>query len=419
MKVIIPSWPRVHFRPMALMALSFLALPAPTLATGLEVKDGKGSVLVGYAESHALVIWAGEYRNPFWKRLNNLREESTQVAQALSSHGFQVSVVANPTSTELRSSIESFIQRHGFKPDNRLVITFAGHGWTRKGDLGYLVPIDAPDASSIEGDLEFAKRALSMEQILSWSRQMEAKHVLFIFDSCFSGAIFKVRGVSRPPAYLERKISRPVRQLLTAGDANEMVPAKSLFTPLMIRGLNGDADLNQDGYITGSELGDYLPQSMATYSSFQNPQYGKIRDPALDEGDIVFRSPVRAPLTPAPVPLPAPAPTPTPVPSTAPAAKPRPDKPTTITLPSPAPAPAPASTDDKQAGDPEPAAGEILGTVTAETIVGPSAAVAMARERIPQGGLEKRNRCIIVAIAGTDRHRCTIWYSLDRGPSEP
>jgi len=417
MKVIIHSWPLFHFRPMALMALSFLALPAHTLATGLEVKDGQGSVLVGYAESHALVIWAGEYRNPFWKRLTNLREESTQVAQALSSHGFQVSVVANPTSTELRSSIESFIQRHGFKSDNRLVITFAGHGWTRKGDLGYLVPIDAPDASSIEGDLEFAKRALSMEQILSWSRQMEAKHVLFIFDSCFSGAIFKVRGVSKPPAYLERKISRPVRQFLTAGDANEVVPAKSLFTPLMIRGLSGDADLNQDGYITGSELGDYLPQLMATYSSSQNPQYGKIRDPALDEGDIVFRSPVRSPLTPAPIPSRSPAPSPAPVLSPTPAPTPRPQSP--AALRSPTPAPAPASTDDKPAGEPEPATPEVLQTITAETNIGPSAAVAMARKRIPQGGVERRNRCIIVAIAGTDRHRCTIWYAQDRGPSGP
>ena len=401
MKVIIHSWPLFHFRPMALMALSFLALPAHTLATGLEVKDGQGSVLVGYAESHALVIWAGEYRNPFWKRLTNLREESTQVAQALSSHGFQVSVVANPTSTELRSSIESFIQRHGFKSDNRLVITFAGHGWTRKGDLGYLVPIDAPDASSIEGDLEFAKRALSMEQILSWSRQMEAKHVLFIFDSCFSGAIFKVRGVSRPPTYLERKISRPVRQFLTAGDANELVPAKSIFTPLMIRGLNGDADLNQDGYITGSELGDYLPQSMATYISSQNPQYGKIRDPALDEGDIVFRSPVRSPLSPAPTPVPAPTP----------------ENP--ATLRSPTPAPGPANRDGKPAGDPEPAADEVLQTVSAETIIGPSAAVALARKRIPKGGLERRNRCIIVDVAGTYRHRCTIWYTPNPGLSGP
>ena len=401
MNSIVRSWAWGGFNLLALLILSFLTLPAHTLAAGLEEKDDKGSVLVGYAESHALVIWAGEYRNPFWKKLNNLREEANQVVRALGSHGFQVSVVANPTSTELRSSIDAFIQRHGFKPDNRLVIYFAGHGWTRKGDLGYLVPVDAPDASSLDGDLEFAKRALSMEQILSWSRQMEAKHVLFIFDSCFSGAIFKVRGVSRPPTYLERKISRPVRQFLTAGDANELVPAKSIFTPLMIRGLNGDADLNQDGYITGSELGDYLPQSMATYISSQNPQYGKIRDPALDEGDIVFRSPVRSPLSPAPTPVPAPTP----------------ENP--ATLRSPTPAPGPANRDGKPAGDPEPAADEVLQTVSAETIIGPSAAVALARTRIPKGGLERRNRCIIVDVAGTYRHRCTIWYTPNPGLSGP
>lgn len=85
------------------------------------------------------------------------------------------------------------VKRYGYHPDHRLVIYFAGHGWTRNNDLGDLVPVDAPAASRPSGDLEFAKSALSMEQIMTWADQMEAKHVLFIFDSRFSGAIFKVR----------------------------------------------------------------------------------------------------------------------------------------------------------------------------------------------------------------------------------
>ena len=88
MNSIVRSWAWGGFNLLALLILSFLTLPAHTLAAGLEEKDDKGSVLVGYAESHALVIWAGEYRNPFWKKLNNLREEANQVVRALGSHGF-------------------------------------------------------------------------------------------------------------------------------------------------------------------------------------------------------------------------------------------------------------------------------------------------------------------------------------------
>lgn len=364
------------------------------LANPIEVNDPSGTPIISYGTSQALVIWSGNYRNPFWKKLNNIQGEADQVKAALQRQGFQVTVVANPTSTGMRKAMEDFITKYGYRPDARLVFYIAGHGWTRNNDLGYLVPIDAPDASTINGDLEFAKEALSMEQIMSWSKQMEAKHVLFIFDSCFSGSIFKVRSASPPPRYLERKLSLPVRQYLTAGDANEVVPAQSLFTPLLIRGLDGAADLNRDGYITGSELGEYLPEAMSTYTSGQNPQYGKIRDPRLDQGDIVFRSLNAAPaadvLTP-----PA-----------------RPAKPATPAAPAPLqPAAKPADTPAVLPPS-APAGTTRLKTVTAESIVDQASAEGLARQRLPQGAIEQRSACRVVNVASTLHYKCSIWYSL-------
>ncbi len=172
-----------------------------------------------------------------------------------------------------------------------MVIYFAGHGFTRNNTKGYLVPIDAPDpASNSQTEQAFLKVALDMDQIVSWAKQIEAKHVLFVFDSCFSGTIFKQRSVSTIPLYIESIMSKPVRQFLTAGDADQEVPAKSFFSPLFIRGLEGEADLSNDGYVTGSELGLYLKQSLGSYTTLQTPQFGTIRDPQLDQGDIIFLS---------------------------------------------------------------------------------------------------------------------------------
>ena len=405
MHQLVPLQAPLHaiIRRKLLLLAGFLLLPLQAPATTLEVKDALGNSLFDYGESHALVIWAGDYRNPFWQKLNNIRIEASHVVEALDRQGFQVSVVANPTGPELRGSIDQFVQRYGFNPNSRLVIYFAGHGWTRSGDLGYLVPVDAPDSSTVEGDLDFAKRALSMEQILSWSKQMEAKHVLFVFDSCFSGAIFKVRSASRPPAYLERKMSLPVRQFLAAGDANETVPAQSLFTPLFIRGLDGDADLNRDGYITGSELGDYLPQAMSAYTSSQNPQYGKIRDPRLDQGDIVFRS-LDAPSGSSPPQLALPSPPPYAKPPL-PSARQGDGATATPAIPAPATPQPTLAPVDRQASPAR------LLAVTAESIVGPSAAVSQARQQLPQGAIERSNRCQVVNVAGTDHFRCIIWFS--------
>jgi len=53
--------------------------------------------------------------------------------------------------------------------------------------------------------------------------------------------------------------------------------------------LDGEADLDRNNFITGSELGDYLQSNVVNYTmSRQHPQYGKIRNPNLDKGDFVF-----------------------------------------------------------------------------------------------------------------------------------
>jgi hypothetical protein len=255
----------------------------------LIVKDANGKEVIVYQESHALVIWAGDYKN--WGKLNNLQYEAKEVVTALQKQGFQVREIPNPNRTKLSNGIKDFIDDYGYRQNNRLVIFFAGHGYTRQQTKEYLVPVDAPDP--IVDEQGFLKAALSMEQINSWATQMEAKHVLFVFDSCFSGTIFKQRsnGEDAGNAYIRDVMNKPVRQFLTAGDANEKVPAKSVFTPLFLRALEGEADYTKDGYVTGSELGLYLTQHLPNYTrGNQHPQFGTILDINLNRGDIVFRS---------------------------------------------------------------------------------------------------------------------------------
>ncbi len=253
----------------------------------IEIKDQNGKSTILYEESHALVIWAGKYQH--WNRLNNVEVEAKQVADTLEQRGFQVTTVVNPTGEGLRDSIKDFIDNYGYKPNNRLVIFFTGHGHTRKQTKGYLVPVDAPDP--IIDEQNFLKYAFSMDLMMFWAKEIEAKHVLFVFDSCFSGTVFKTKALPRKEnSYIRDVTAKPVRQFIAAGDADEEVPAKSIFTPLFIRGLEGEADYTKDGYVTGSELGLYLTQTLRDYTSNQTPQYGKIRDVELDQGDIVFRS---------------------------------------------------------------------------------------------------------------------------------
>ena len=169
--------------------LPILSSGAQTKGISVEIKDPSGRKVGLYTGSYALVIGVSDY-TAGWPKLESVKHEIDQVEAALKDQGFHVVKVMNPTSDQLNKAFEEFIDKYGFDEDNRLIFFFSGHGHTRRdGRKGYLVPTDAPDPR--DDDKGFARKALGMGLILAWSRQIEAKHALFLFDSCFSGTIFK------------------------------------------------------------------------------------------------------------------------------------------------------------------------------------------------------------------------------------
>jgi hypothetical protein len=245
--------------------------------------------------TEALVIGASDYQDPAWADLTSVPQDVTAVKEALEQQGFLVQTVMDPTESILLERINEFIDNYGYERGNRLLFYYAGHGYTRERNgrkFGYLVPVDAP--SPLDNERDFNRTSIKMEQILSWARQIESKHALFLFDSCFSGSVLQSRAITVPED-ITYSTSKPVRQFISAGSANQTVPAVSVFRPLFIRGINGAADLDEDGYVTGVELGMYLQKQVPYYESGQTPQYGKIRDPYLDEGNFVFQVGVSRP----------------------------------------------------------------------------------------------------------------------------
>ena len=178
------------------------------------------------------------------------------------------------------------------------MIYFAGHGATLTfadgRAMGYVVPADAPTPTDDQAGFEDV--ALDMQTIETYAKQIRSKHALFVFDSCFSGSVFYVTRAGVPPV-ISYKAAKPVRQLITSGSETENVPDVSIFREQFVAALNGEgSDLNGDGFLTGEELGLFLEDKVINYSNdTQHPQYGKIRDPKLDKGDVVFALPKAAP----------------------------------------------------------------------------------------------------------------------------
>ncbi len=277
-----------HLFLLCLLLALFPSLCIASRGISLDVsKPGGGMEQIPlYKDSHALLIGVSDY-TAGWPDLESIPSEMALLESSLKSQGFNVEKVLSPSSDQMVQAFDGFIDRYGFDPDNRLLFFFSGHGYSRmNGKKGYIVPADAPDPRVDERG--FLRKSVEMKQLLTWAERIESTHALFLFDSCFSGTVFKSRALPKEPPHISAMIARPVRQFITAGSAGEEVPASSVFVPSFLRAIEGEGDLDQDGYVTGTELGMYLNRHVTGYRVGQTPQFGKIRNPDLDQGDFVF-----------------------------------------------------------------------------------------------------------------------------------
>ena len=274
--------------------LAFGAVGAEETKSLVAPSSGPGgeAVVAGYAGSYALVVGMSDYApGTGWADLESVPGEVAKVERALRARGFEVVTHLDPDAEKLEKAFEDFIKSYGYDEDHRLLFYVSGHGYTLAGgggrELGFLAPTDAPNP--LRDGPGFRSKALSMAQIVTWARVMTARHALFLFDSCFSGTVFQTRALPDEPPHIGRLAAEPVRQFITAGSANEEVPARSVFTPAFVDALeHREGDLNGDGYVTGMELGMHLQAEVPRHTE-QTPQFGKIRDYGLSRGDFVFR----------------------------------------------------------------------------------------------------------------------------------
>lgn len=266
-------------------------------------KPQKEETLI-YENSYALLIGNSLYKDPAWKDLPDVDDDIQAVKEILEKeHGFKVEVALNQNRDSLLRVIDKFISRHGQRYDNRLLIYYSGHGYTAllpdERRMGYLVMPDAPPMPTEEKALmapptdeefgQFLPSAITTDEVETFARRILAKHVLFVFDSCFSGTVlYKDLGTGTPHAVTTEEL-KPVRAFLTAGNERQRVPAFSKFRRKFVAALSGDADTNGDGLIFSSELGRWVQLEVEKDTSRQQtPVFGKL---LFSRGDLVFVSP--------------------------------------------------------------------------------------------------------------------------------
>ena len=264
-------------------------------AADFHVASAAGNVKI-YTTSKALLIGVSEYRSESWNSLPTIPAEVASLRDALIRQGFEakdIEIVLNPEAPRLRDKVRRFF-RAPVESDARLFLFVSSHGWSDGKESGFLLPVDAPASSH----RLFFDKALGMDEVSLWSEKTRAKHVLMVFDSCFSGAVFLSKGEANlPGALFINDAEQPVRQFITAGSRDQKVPARSDFAPMLVAGLDGAADIYPDGVITGTELGYWL-KAKITPLNRQTPQYGTSNHRLFQKGDVMFGIPGAATVKP-------------------------------------------------------------------------------------------------------------------------
>lgn len=234
-----------------------------------------------YGNYHALLIGVQDYNE--FPKLNTPRADILEIGKILKrNYGFEVSYLLNPTRGQIIKALTKYRRLLG-KEDN-LLLYYAGHGWLDEyAKTGYWLPRDAgPNDPSQWVSVDSVTRAL---------RAMEAKNVLVVADSCYSGTL--TRGVTvRPniPNYHRKVAWKKSRLAMTSGG----------LEPVVDDGMGGDNSLfaeqfltvlrDSNGIIDSTELFLSLRKNVAVNAS-QTPQFGDIRNCGHEGGDFVFVPP--------------------------------------------------------------------------------------------------------------------------------
>ena len=170
---------------------------------------------------------------------------------------------------DVRLAVKDWIARSTRQGKSDIFVFFAGHGLANQsGDNMYLLPFDGSPRLLEDS-------AISRKDLFADIASAKPRSVTVFLDTCYSGA---TRGTdmliaSRPIAISAKEQSIPegfTVMTAAAGDqtAKPLEEAKhGMFSYFLMKGMEGDADTNQDNLITAGELHTYVQQNVIQQSS--------------------------------------------------------------------------------------------------------------------------------------------------------
>jgi len=238
---------------------------------------------------HALVIGNNDYAE--LTNLSSALNDAQEIGKILKEqYGYETRVLENATHLDIVQALADYQETLG-KSDN-LIVYYAGHGLLDDRQNGYWIPTDAK--------LSDPKTWIPNNVISEFMSSMNAKHVMVIADSCYSGTMSGSAIRPFPDDVAENDIlftSRvKARTVLTSGGLQPVLDSggdgHSIFASALL-----DVLKENDGVMEGYRLFKALEQQVRLRSKLsgiqQIPEYTAVKH-AGHEGSEYYFLPVRS-----------------------------------------------------------------------------------------------------------------------------
>ena len=232
----------------------------------------------------ALIIGISDYKDSRIPDLETpLNDAQTMAGLLKTKYGFVVKTLLNRKATKkaIYNALRNLAARA--RPNDSVLIYYAGHGdLDRQYDDGWWIPVDAKAGDPVT--------YLDNVQVQKAMRSMNARHVLLISDSCYSGSLFG-QARAMPPVINSRYYlglyNEKSRWGMTSGNktpvADDGTGGHSVFAYQLIKELRK----NSKKYLSTQELYTRIAPIVSNNSE-QTPLCRPIRNTGDQGGEFVF-----------------------------------------------------------------------------------------------------------------------------------
>lgn len=283
-----------------------LAAQVAQYESELEAKEKQIQVLVQHIEAidkrpqaqvprdvfgryYALIIGNEDY-GAYGSPLPNARLDARSVAGTLrNKYGYTVIEKYNATRSDILGALN--VLKTQLTDRDNLLIYYAGHGQI-DGRTGYWLPVDAEPAPQ-------TGNWISNSDITNILRDMKAKHVLVIADSCYGGSL---TAASRPPSvpavreedriyWIKTLANKPTRMVLTSGSLSPVLDGgggqHSVFAGALLEVLGTNADIIE-GWRVYIQVAARVSDMAKALGHAQRPTYRSVELEKFEEGEYFF-----------------------------------------------------------------------------------------------------------------------------------